>query len=196
MWDERYSEPGFAYGTAPNDFLVEMADKIRLGPVLCLAEGEGRNAVFLAGRGHQVLAVDQSAVGLEKARVHAEAHGVNLSTQACDLAEFEFEPGHYGAIVSIWAHTPPEIRKVVHARCVRALRPGGLMILEAYRPSQVGRGTGGPPNPAFCMTAAQLRSELDGLEFAMLVERERQVDEGKYHRGLSDVVQMLALRPE
>lgn len=195
MWDERYNEPGFAYGTEPNDFLREVADRIPPGPVLCLAEGEGRNAVFLATRQHDVLAVDQSAVGLEKARQLATERGTSIETRATDLATFQFEEAHYAGIVSIWAHMPPEVRRLVHRKCVEALVPGGVMILEAYTPAQVGRGTGGPPNPAFCMTADGLREELVGLDFELLVERERHVSEGRYHNGDSSVVQMVARRP-
>jgi SAM-dependent methyltransferase len=196
MWDERYGEEDFAYGTEPNDFLVEVADHIPAGRVLCLAEGEGRNAVFLAARGHEVLAVDQSAVGLEKARSLAAQRGVTIETRASDLAELEFEPSRYVGIVSIWAHMPPDVRKVVHKKCVEALMPGGVMALEAYTPVQVGRGTGGPPNPAFCMSAGGLREELAGLDFEILVERERHVAEGKYHNGSSAVVQMVARKPK
>jgi len=195
MWDDRYSEAGFAYGTEANDFLVEVADAIPAGPVLCLAEGEGRNAVFLAARGHEVLAVDQSAVGLGKARQLASERGVSVATQVCDLADIELEAGRYAGIVSIWAHTPPDVRRAVHRKCVDALSPGGVMVLEAYTPGQVRRGTGGPPNPALCMTADDLRSELAGLDIETLVERERFVSEGKYHHGPSEVVQLVARKP-
>jgi len=195
MWDERYGEAGFAYGTKPNDFLVEVVDRIPPGPVLCLAEGEGRNAVFLAARGHPVTAVDQSRVGLAKAKALAAEQGVSLETRVSDLAEFDYRADHYAGIVSIWAHTPPEVRRLVHEKCVQALAPGGVMILEAYTPAQLERGTGGPPNPALCMTAAALRDELSGLEFESLEERDRVVSEGKYHQGRSAVVQLLARRP-
>ena len=195
MWDERYSQEGFSYGTEPNDFLVEVADRIPEGPVLCLAEGEGRNAVYLARLGREVLAVDQSPVGLEKAHKLAAARGVAIETRASDLAAFEFSPARYAGIVSIWGHLPPALRKDFHAKCVDALLPGGVMVLEAYTPAQVGRGTGGPPDPAMCMSASTLRDEFHGLEFDILVERERHVAEGKYHNGNSLVVQMVARKP-
>lgn len=195
VWDERYAEEGFAYGAEPNEFLVEVADRIPAGPVLCLAEGEGRNAVFLAARGHAVLAVDRSAVGLAKARGLAAQRAVTVETRVADLATFELEVGRYAGIVSIWAHVPPDVRRVVHQRCVAALAPGGVMILEAYTPAQVGQGTGGPPDPALCMSANDLREELAGLDFEILVERERRVSEGKYHQGGSAVVQMVARKP-
>jgi SAM-dependent methyltransferase len=195
MWDERYSGASFAYGTEPNDFLVKVAGLLPAGPVLCLAEGEGRNAVFLATHGHAVLAVDQSAIGLEKARRLAAERGVAIETQVADLAEFDFVPRRYAAIVSIWAHTPPSVRRSVHRKCVEALAPGGVVVLEAYTPAQVGRGTGGPPDPSLCMSAADLRQELAGLDFEILVECERWISEGAYHHGDSAVVQLFARKP-
>src|SRR5215211_928887 len=98
FWNNRYGEAGFFYGTAPNDFLVSVAAEIPPGPILCLAEGEGRNAVFLAGRGHAVTAVDQSELGLAKARTLAQTRGVPLTTIAADLAEFEISPQSWAGI--------------------------------------------------------------------------------------------------
>jgi SAM-dependent methyltransferase len=195
MWDERYSAPGFAYGTAPNDFLVEVAGRIPAGGrVLCLAEGEGRNAVYLAERGHDVVAVDMSPVGLEKARGLAAARGVVIDTVVANLKDFVIDEGAWDAIVSIWAHVPPALRAPLHAACVKGLKPGGVFILEAYAPSQVARGTGGPRDPALCMSANQLREELAGLHIERLEEKTRFVHEGEHHHGDSDVVQALLIR--
>jgi SAM-dependent methyltransferase len=196
MWDERYNEPGYAYGTAPNDFLVAEVGRIAAGgTVLCLAEGEGRNAVWLAQRGFAVTAVDQSAVGLAKAAAFAAERGARLRTVVADLAAFGIEAGAWDAVVSIWAHVPPAIRVPLHARVAAGLKPGGVLLLEAYTPAQVAMGTGGPRDPNLCMTLAGLREELAGLE-VVGVEKEREVQEGKYHRGRSAVVQVAAVRPE
>ncbi len=194
MWDERYAAPGFAYGTEPNDFLVAQAGALR-GPVLCLAEGEGRNAVWLAQRGLQVTAVDASRVGLEKAQAFAQARGVWLETVHADLTTYELGVGVWGSIVSIWAHLPPTARQQLHRRCVAALAPGGVLVLEAYTPRQILLGTGGPKDPALCMTADGLRAELAGLEPLLLDERERDVHEGTFHQGRSAVVQLFARKP-
>ena len=196
MWDQRYAEQGFAYGSEPNDFLVEQAGRIRPGgKVLCLAEGEGRNAVWLAGRGFEVTAIDQSAVGLAKAAKLAAERGVQVKWVQGDLAVFSLEPGAWDGIVSIWAHTPPSIRVPLHRRVVEGLRPGGVLVLESYAPAQIALGTGGPKEPALLMTEAGLRAELSGLDFAVAVEREREVREGKYHQGRSAVVQVVAVKP-
>jgi len=195
MWDERYGEDGFAYGTEPNDFLVEVAGDIPPGNVLCLAEGEGRNAVFLAERGYLVTAVDLSAVGLAKAERLAAERGVRIETVVANLADYEPHAEHYSGIVSIWAHVPPEVRRALHRHCVRGLSAGGVFVLEAYTPEQVGRGTGGPPVPELTMTEAGLREELAGLDIVRCQERLRHVSEGKYHQGESAVVQVLARKP-
>jgi SAM-dependent methyltransferase len=193
-WNERYSEPGFAYGTEPNDFLASVADHLPLGPVLTIGEGEGRNAVFLAGLGHEVVAVDQSEVGLAKARRRAEERGVRVQTQRADLRNYPIQSGAWAGIVSIFCHLPPSIRVPLHAAVVRGLRPGGIFVLEAYTPRQYGRGTGGPPSPEMMVSLEDLTDEVAGLEFLHARELEREVREGVYHTGLASVVQLLARR--
>lgn len=196
MWNERYAEPFAAYGTDPNDFLRDVADRIPDGPVLCLAEGEGRNAVFLAERGHAVTAVDLSEVGLANAAALATKRGVEITTVLGDLADYELGTECWAGIVSIWAHVPPDVRERTHAACVRALRPGGALVLEAYTPRQLERpGQGGPPTPELLMAPDSLRRELAGLRFERCAEVDRDVDEGRYHRGPSSTVQVLAFKP-
>lgn len=196
LWDERYSVERYAYGTEPNTFVVSMAPQIPAGPVLCLAEGEGRNAVFLARRGHPVTAVDVSAVGLAKARTLAAQRGVAIETIHADLENFVIAPGAWAGVVMTWAHLPPALRRTVHASVVRGLGPGGILILEAYTPAQIAFGTGGPKDPALCMTLAGLREELAGLEFLVGRECERDVIEGACHTGRASVVQVAARRPD
>ncbi len=195
-WDQRYDNAGFFYGTEPNDFLREHASVLPPGGrVLCLAEGEGRNAVFLAKRGFVVTAVDMSRVGLEKLSRFAEQENVHVETVHADLANFAVLPETWDAIVAIWAHLPLALRAQVHGACVRGLKPGGMFLLEAYTPRQLEHGTGGPPVVDLLMTADGLRDELAGLDMQVLGETERQVHEGQGHNGLSAVVQVLARKP-
>jgi SAM-dependent methyltransferase len=195
MWDERYNTEEFVYGTRPNAFLVSVSGQIPPGRVLCLAEGEGRNAVYLAGLGYQVLAVDSSAVGLAKAQRLAREQNVGIETRVADLAGFDFMPGNWDAVVSIFAHVPSAVRKQVHQGVVQALRPGGVFVLEAYTPAQLRLKTGGPPDADKMMALAALHEELAGLEFRLGVELEREVIEGRLHTGLGAVVQVLAVKP-
>lgn len=197
-WDERYSTKDYAYGTEPNDFLAAHVYKLPKGRVLSLAEGEGRNAAFLATRGYQVTAVDQSAVGLGKARRLAEGKGVKVETVVADLAEFEIEPQAWDAIVSISAHVPGSVRRALHRRVVEGLKPGGVFLLEAYTPRQLqtaGKGGPGPDQRDRFMTLADLHEELKGLDFEIARETEREINEGQYHTGPGAVVQVLARKP-
>ena len=189
FWDQRFRESGYAYGTEPNDFLRASVAKLPPGDALCLAEGGGRNAVHLALKGHRVTAQDLSPVGLEKAQELAQDQGVNLTCVRGDLREFKPEPESVDLVVAIWMHLEPELRALVHQRAVRALRPGGHLILEAYTPEQLRHGTGGPPNPELLITAQQLQNELQGLTWLELQETERRIEEGPLHQGQSAVVQ-------
>lgn len=194
MWNERYAEPGFAYGTTPNDFLASVAARLPRGRVLSLAEGEGRNAVFLAQRGHTVTAVDASSVGLAKAERLAAERGVRLETVVADLAQFSIPPDTFDAIVAIFCHVPSAVRRTLFPAAVNGLRPGGCFVLEAYAPRQLALSTGGPKQPDLLAGLDELRAELSGLQFLHAVELEREVVEGRYHTGRAAVVQVLAQR--
>lgn len=192
-WDERYAEPEFVYGTAPNDFLAQHVGQLPAGGnVLSLAEGEGRNAVFLAQRGFRVTAVDGSAIGLEKARQLAARSGVEIETIVSDLAVFDLGVNRWDGVVSIWCHVPSAVRARLHRAAVAALRPGGVLLLESYTPKQLEHKTGGPPSADFLTTRAELERQLSGLEFVSCEEETRDVHEGKYHNGTSAVVQLIA----
>jgi SAM-dependent methyltransferase len=195
MWDERFSEPGYAYGTEPNDFLVSVADQIPLGRVLCLAEGEGRNAVYLAGLGYEVTAVDASAVGLAKAAALADERGLPIETIVADLADFPIDPGDWQGIVSIFCHLPPVVRAALHERCLRGLAPGGVFVLEGFTPRQLELGTGGPRTRELLTGLDVVRQELPGLRFEIAREVDREIIEGRFHRGEAAVVQILAIKP-
>ena len=195
MWNERYSEPGFAYGTEPNDFLRANVDKLPTGNCLCLAEGEGRNAVWLAQQGLQVTAVDASEVGLKKAQELARERGVSIDTVHADLEQFDLGLNQWDAIISIFCHLPPDLRQLIHQRCVAGLRSGGIMLLEAYTPAQLEFKTGGPPAVEMMMDSEQLKAELHGLHMVHLQETTRDIHEGKYHQGQGAVVQMIASKP-
>ena len=196
FWNQRYGTQQYIYGETPNAFVAEIASQIPAGPVLCLAEGEGRNAVHLAALDHRVTAVDQSEAGLTKARRLASARGVEIETVLADLENFTIEPGVWSGIVATFAHLPPAIRRQVHAQAVRGLRSGGVFVLEAYTPAQLAFDTGGPKSPELLMTLPGLRAELAGLELLVGREIEREVIEGNGHTGRGAVVQILARRNE
>ena len=195
IWDQRYVSPDYVYGTEPNEFLAETIRGLNAGGrALCLAEGEGRNAVFLARLGYEVHAVDASAVGLAKAERLARERGAHIVTEVNTLDGYRIHPGAWDLIVSIFCHLPAPVRRTLHREVVAGLRPGGHFVLEAYTPAQLALDTGGPPDAALMMTLAELREELDGLHFELAREVEREVHEGRLHTGRGAVVQVVARR--
>ena len=194
MWDQRYAGDAYLYGTEPNDLVRAEAHRIPKGRVVCLAEGEGRNAVYLAGLGHDVTAVDQSPVGLAKAERLARERGVSLRTVAADLADYERGEAAWDGIVATWAHVPPAIRARLLAAIPRALRPGGVLIYEAYRPAQIALGTGGPKDPSLLPTLPELTAALGALDLVLARDTDREVREGAGHGGTSATVQVVGVR--
>jgi len=192
MWDERYSSIEYAYGKAPNDFLAAHFGRIPKGNVLSLAEGEGRNAVFLAAHGYSVTAVDSSIVGLKKAGLLADEHGVSIKLIHADLSDFDLGSDAWEGIISIFVPLPSAVRKDVYGRLQGALKKGGVFLLEAYTPDQIKHGTGGGTDPDTMQTEQSLRAELPALRFEHLVELERNVVEGTFHKGRGAVVQAIA----
>lgn len=192
MWDERYSDSEYAYGTQPNDFLRANVAAIPKGKVLSLAEGEGRNAVFLAQQGYEVTAVDASAVGIKKAQSLAEQNAVKVNFIQADLTEFDPGVAQWDGLVSIFFPLGSRDRKALHKRMINALKPAGVFLLEAYTPAQVHNQTGGGKEPDNLQTAQSVQTEWQGLHFTHLQELERDVVEGRYHTGLANVVQAIA----
>jgi SAM-dependent methyltransferase len=195
FWDQRYAEPNFAYGSEPNDFVRECAERIPPGRVLCLGEGQGRNAVFLAQRGYDVTAMDQSRMGLARAEALAAERGVRLTVVAADLADFMIEPLAFAGIVSVFVHLPQALRRSVHQRVMAGLAPGGVFVFEAYGPEQLSYKTGGPTDPAQLASLETVKEELFRLDFDVARDAVRNVSEGIYHTGLAATVQILARRP-
>lgn len=194
MWDERYSAEEYAYGKDPNQFLKENYETIPRERVLSLAEGEGRNAVFLAKQGYSVTAVDGSKVGLRKAERLAKENRVTIDLVHADLAEYEIGENEWDGIVSIFCPLPSVPRSQLHKKVVAGLKPGGVFLVEAYTPDQLKYRTGGG-NSADRMTSKEsLIRDLEHLKFVHLIELERNVVEGMYHTGLGAVVQAIALK--
>lgn len=196
FWDDRYAAAEFVYGTEPSDFLLDKCAVLPAGgEILCLADGEGRNGVFLASRGLRVTGVDSSVVGLAKAEKLAAERGVPYSSIVADLSVWELGDSRWDGVVSIWAHLPAAIRSALHPRIARALRPGGVLLLEHYHPRQLGYGTGGPSDPTMMLTLAELDQAFSGWDRLHTFEGERVVIEGSGHGGKSYVTQAILRKP-
>jgi SAM-dependent methyltransferase len=195
MWEQRFAGETYFYGTEPNEFLRDSLPTLPKGAAMCLAEGEGRNAVFLAESGYQVSSVDLTQAGVDKTKRLAEDRGVTVDAVVGDLADFDLGHERWDLVVSIFAHVPPDVRRSLHRRVVDSLKPGGVLLLEAYTPDQVGRGTGGPQDSELTMTLNGLREEIAPLEFLHSEELDRDVLEGAGHTGHGAVVQVIARKP-
>lgn len=192
MWDEIFNSDSYVYGTEPNQFLAENVQYLPKGKVLCLADGEGRNSVYLAKQGYQVTAVDLSKVGLEKAAKLAAEQGVNVNYIHADLAEFEFGTEQWDGIVSVFCHLPSSLRQQVHQRALQGLKTGGIFLLEGYTPRQLAFGTGGPKMLDLLMEPDSLASDFAKAHILHLAEVERDIIEGSKHTGTGAVVQLIA----
>ena len=159
-WNQRFAEAEFAYGEAPHISLAEQFCTPGSGRVLCLAEGQGRNAVYLAGLGYNVTALDFSEVGLQRAQELAARSGVTIHTLQADLSAYVFDPEAWDGIVSIFGHLPAPLRARVNAQLHGALKPGGWLQLVGYHPKQLEYGTGGPQELSMLYTVDGLKADM------------------------------------
>jgi len=196
FWDARFAEPGYKYGIEPNAFLrVQAAQFAPAAKVLLPGDGEGRNGVWLACQGHEVTAVDLSAVGLQKARAMAEQSGVAITTLEADLADWS--PGHaqWDAVCLVFTHLPGSIRRSVHRKLAQGLRPGGRLVLEAFHPAQLTLRSGGPKDLDMLYTPAMLDADFAGLLRCELSwHGDTVLDEGPGHQGAAHVTRWVGSR--
>lgn len=189
-WNERFSRKGYAYGEEANEFLKNTIDLVPKGQILCIGEGEGRNALFLALAGYDVTAVDISEVGLKKTRKRAEEKNVTIHTIHADLTRYELGKESWQGIVSIYCHLHKDERVTLHHKCVDALSSNGIFIMESYSTNQLKYDTGGPKNIDLLLDLNEVRQELYGLDFIIDREIEREINEGDFHTGLGSVIQI------
>jgi len=189
MWDERFSQAEPVYGDAPNSYLQAQAFRLKPGmKVLVPADGYGRNGIWLAKKGLQVHTVDLSPVGVERAQKAARAAGVAMIIELGDLSTWHWPVDELDAVVSIYLHLPPEPRAKIHAAMLNALKPGGLVILEAFSPAQLLHSSGGPKQVELLYTAELLSRDFAPTEALELEEVEVRMEEGHMHSGLAAVV--------
>jgi SAM-dependent methyltransferase len=192
-WDERYRDEAYFYGFSPNDFLREHAGLFEAGDrVLSLAEGEGRNAVFLAQRGCQVRGVDFSARGYEKAMRLAQQQGVAIEYDVADLTLYDMGEAKWDGVVSIFCHLSESDRLALYRSIRRGLKPGGVFLLESYNKKQLDYGTGGPKEVSHLVSLGDLTGAFDRFEIVLTQDIVRDVQEGTRHSGAGSVTQFIA----
>ena len=197
FWDERYATDAYVFGTAPNAFLASQAELIQSGMrVLSVADGEGRNGVWLAEQGALVHAIDVSPVALDKARKLAEERRVHLQFELADVLTWPWPEARYDIVVAIFIQfAPPAEREHIMAGIRRAIKPGGALILQGYTPGQIELGTGGPGNPDNMYTPALLRGWFGDWDITHLREHESHIAEGSHHHGMSALIDLVARKP-
>lgn len=192
-WDERYAQDEYVFGTEPNDFLASVADKIKKNArVLSLCDGEGRNGTFLAEKGFQVVSLDGSKVGLEKAKKLAKSKKVKIETIVANLEEYKIKSRHWDAIALFFGHFPSDLRKKVLQSIPKGLKKNGVFIMECFSPEQATRDTGGPSDVDRLYDLKETKKLLAGLEFEIAQEKLREVSAGDSHKGEAAVVQIVA----
>lgn len=193
-WNQRFATEDFVFGTEPNDWLREHAAVWHSGQrVLCVADGEGRNSVWLAQRGLQVDAYDIAEVGVAKARQFAAEQGVNVNYSVADCDGFDYGAARYDGVAAIFVQfADPAMRARLFAHIDRCLKPGGVLILQGYTPKQLEYKTGGPPFASHMYTEALLREAFAGFELLVLREYEAELTEGKQHQGRSALIGLVA----
>ena len=196
-WDTRFSTDSYIFGTEPNVWLSQHLSLLPAGSrVLAVADGEGRNSVWMAQQGLKVDAFDISPVGVGKAIKLAEQSGVEVSFQVCSAEDFDWKVGEYDAVVAIFIQfADPDTRATLFKRMTSALKPDGVLLLQGYTPKQLEYKTGGPPLVDHLYTEELLRESFADLNILELVSYEDVLREGIQHSGQSALIGLVARRP-
>ena len=196
-WDTRFGGDEYHFGTEPNSFVAAQAHLLKPGmTALSVADGEGRNSVWLAQQGLRVTAFDFSPVGVAKARRLAQTKGVEVDHREANILEWDWDARQYDLVAAIFIQfMGPADRARVFAGMLRALAPGGILLLQGYTPKQHEYGTGGPKQVENLYTEALLREAFAALEIVQLREHEEMIAEGDAHTGMSALIDLVARKP-
>ncbi|MFP8487552.1 class I SAM-dependent methyltransferase [Gracilimonas sp. Q87] len=192
FWNERYADEEFVYGTKPNAFFKKQIDDLKPGKILLPADGEGRNSVYAAEKGWDVVAVDYSHTAKEKALKLAEKKDVKITYDLSDLSEYDFGNNRFDAAAFIYVHLPRSIIKEVYSNIIKSLKPGATIIIEVYSVDQLGRDSGGPKDERVLYTKEKLRGLLAGTDIERMEEMEIDLSEGRHHVGKAMVIRAVA----
>jgi len=192
-WDKSFSEEAYVYGEEANEFIRASSHLFGEGEAIaCFAEGEGRNAVYLAKQGHDVTAYDQSKVGLKKAEQLAIKNKVTIETAAVDLTNEKVPTAEYDGAVVVFGHVPAVDQPFFMENIINSVKAGGLIMVEVYSKEQLAYGTGGPPNEQLLYSPEDMLSFFKNERHIHFFYGEVTRHEGKKHNGLSHVIQVIA----
>lgn len=197
MWDKKYDTEEYVYGTEPSRFLRANTKFLNTGDnVLAVADGEGRNSVFLAEQRMNVTAMDSSSIGIEKAQKLAKARNVEVKFQLADLGDYDWDAVQFDVVAAIFIQfANPVFRAEIFDGIERALKQGGVLMLHGYTPKQIEFGTGGPPVAELLYTRDMLADRFADWEILRLEDYEAELQEGTGHAGRSALIDLIAKRP-
>lgn len=196
-WDQKFQQQEYLYGTKPSQFIVDQQNWLKPGQnALSVADGEGRNSVFMSQIGVQVTAMDSSSVGIAKARKLADSHSVKVNFQHADLLDWQWEANTYDLVAAIFIQfADPDFRAKIFSGMIKTLVPGGILLLHGYTPRQLEYGTGGPSKANLLYTREMLDEAFQAMEIIRLEEYDRELQEGAGHSGMSALIDLIARKP-
>ncbi len=194
FWNERYSNTEYVYGENPNVFFAEQLAGLTAGSIVLPCEGEGRNAVFAATLGWQVNAFDSSETGKVKALQLAQKKSVVITYKVEDAVTATYPENSLDVVAFIFAHFPSDIRKQVHQKAIGWLKPGGVIILEAFNPKQLNNQAGGPKDLSMLYTEEILKDDFGLLKLEILQSLQTELNEGKFHQGVADLIRFVGVK--
>ena len=193
FWNKRYTDHETVYGTGPNAYFKSFIDRYPPGEILLPAEGEGRNALYAASKGWKVDAFDFSNTGRTKALEQAAERKLSIQYELKDIASFKASK-QYDAVALIYVHLPEELRQHFHREIYQSIKPGGLLVLEAFAKEQLQFGSGGPKDPTWLYDAPTLCQDFSFLHLISCEQKEVLLDEGPFHQGKAAVLRMTGQR--
>ena len=191
FWDDRYSAAEYVYGEDPNVFFAEQLKKLTPGKIILPCDGEGRNAVYAALLGWEVLAFDSSEAGKIKAEKLAQKKNVKIDFIIGDALTINYTQKSVDVVALIYAHLPAQVRKRLTNAAVSWLKPGGRIILEAFNPNQIGNLSGGPKEVSMLLTEQIIKEDFGSLQVKLLQMVETELYEGEFHKGKADVLRFI-----
>lgn len=194
FWNERYNAKEYIYGITPNKFVEQELKKLKPGKILFPAEGEGRNAVFAATLGWEVVAFDPSKEGRKKAEKLARNNGVEIDYRLVGYVDAEFNENEFDALVLVFAHMPAQKRSEYHRKLLSFVKPGGKIIFEGFSKNQIKKNTGGPRNLDMLFSIHELKSDFNLLKEIIVNEEEKTINEGNFHRGVVSVINIVGTK--